>query len=298
MTDQHHGDISVVIPVKDRKDSLLRALRSVKNQNYPVKEIVIVDDGSAEPMRIISEETFGNVIYLRNEISMGAPHARNRGWRTASAQYIAFLDSDDELLPSCLGNKIHKLIKEDLDLTVGSFIIEQNGVQKPFRFKVDRNIPLRDNLLMNSPFDARTSTFVVKRSVLQQISFDEQLKKHQDWDLFINIDEQYKTGFTNDCDVILHVSATDRISTNLKHESTKYFIEKNKNKVSADAMFLFQLKMMYKSFIRNDKDGMQYYRRLLVTRSNGLSVKYSLLAVLIRLNILNVSFLHFLKRIF
>lgn len=288
--------ISVVIPVKDRKESVLRAVSSVCNQTYPVAEIVVVDDGSQKTVEGFMSAAFPSVVCLRNETAMGAPHARNRGWKYTTSDLIAFLDSDDEMEPDCLREKINKLTTDSLDLVVGSFTIEKQGMRKPFRFQVKGRAPLRDHLLMNSPFDARTSTFVVKRSVLEKISFDERLKKHQDWDLFINIDTQFKTGFTNQSDVVLHVSENDRISTSLKHDSTRYFIEKNKDKVSPDALFLFELKMLYKSAIRNDKEGMTFYRGLVIT-SRKLSFRYRTLAYLIRLNILNVSFLHTLKRL-
>lgn len=296
MTSVNRPTISVVIPVKDRKESLLRAIASVKNQACPVKEIIVVDDGSGE---VISDDVlkhFPDVICLRNERSQGAPFSRNRGWRNATADLIAFLDSDDEMTPFNLRDKIDKLVGENLDLVVGSFSIERNGVTKPFYFRVNQRSPLRDQLLMNTPFDARTSTMVVRRAILEKISFDELLKKHQDWDLFINIDAQFKTGFTNQSDVILHISENDRISSSLKHDSTRYFIEKNKDKVSPDALFLFVLKMLYKSVIRTDKEGMVFYRELVIAPRN-LSFRYRILAYLIRLNILNVSFLHTLKRL-
>ena len=289
--------ISVVIPVKDRRESLLRAVASVVKQTYRVLEIVVVDDGSTEVLEGYLKENFPQVIYLRNDTSKGAPYARNRGWKHATSDLIAFLDSDDEINPDCLKDKVALLLQDNLDLVVGSFSIEQNGKSKPFRFQINSNHPLRDHLLMNTPFDARTSAFVVKHSVLEKISFDENLKKHQDWDLFINIDHQYKTGFTNQSDVILHISESDRISTSLKHDSTKYFIQKNKDKVSADAMFLFELKMLYKSAIRNDVEGVQYYRSLVIAPSKGLGLLYKIMARLIRFNILNVSFLHSLKRL-
>lgn len=288
--------ISVVIPVKDRKESVLRAVRSVSNQTYPVTGIVVVDDGSREPVEGFMKTAFPSVVCLRNETAMGAPHARNRGWKHTTSDLVAFLDSDDEMEPDCLNDKVNKLVTDDLDLVVGSFAIEKNGARRPFRFQVTGSAPLRDHLLLNTPFDARTSAFVVKRSVLEKISFDEKLKKHQDWDLFINIDTTYKTGFTNQSDVVLHISEDDRISASLKHDSTKYFIEKNRDKVSPDALFLFELKMLYKSAIRNDKEGMTLYRELVIG-SRDLSFRYRVIAVLIRLNILNVSLLHALKRL-
>jgi glycosyltransferase involved in cell wall biosynthesis len=290
-------EVSVIIPTKNRRESLMRAITSVNSQTYPVKEIIVIDDGSDDILSDYVKAVHSHVICLRNHSSMGAPYARNRGWRHATAELVSFLDSDDEMEPDCLKNKVMTMTQDNLDLVVGSFAIEKNGISKAFHFHVDKEKNLRDQLLLNSPFDARTSTFLVKRSVLEEISFDEKLKKHQDWDLFINIDYRYKTGFTDLSDVILHISESDRISSSLQHESTKYFIEKNKNKVSADAMFLFELKMLYKSAIRNDKEGIKYYRNLVVHPTSDLKTSYKLLSYSIKFNILNIYFLHFVKRL-
>ncbi len=289
--------VSVVIPVKDRQDSLLRAIGSVMVQRFKATEVIIVDDGSAVPVEPIVRSKYPEVICLRNEQSMGAPNARNKGWRRASSQVIAFLDSDDEMLPDCLGNKVAKLADDNLDLVVGPFIIEVNEALRPYLFHVSTDQPLRDHLLMNTKFDARSSTMVVRRSVLEDICFDENLKKHQDWDLFMNIDSRYRTGFTNECDVILHISENDRISSKLKHDSTRYFIEKNRDKVSHDAIFLFALKMLYKSSIRNDIDGIGLYKNYVLSEIDGISLRYRLIAFMIKYGILNVTVLHFLKRL-
>lgn len=295
--DNKHPKVSVVIPVKDRKESLLRAVASVKKQTYAPHEIIVVDDGSKEEVNSYLNVYHPDVICLRNEYPKGAPYSRNRGWQQATAELVAFLDSDDEMLPEALDNRVRMMIQDELDAVVGSFLIEQGGKVKPFSFRVSPKYPLRDHLLMNSPFDARTSTFVVKRSVLEKISFDERLRKHQDWDLFINLDFHFKVGYTNHNDVILHITENDRISSALSHDATKLFIEKNASRVSPDAMFLFILKMLYKSAIRNDEYGMTYYRSLIIRPDKGVSMGYRMLALLIRFNLLNVSILHSLKKI-
>ncbi|UII31651.1 glycosyltransferase [Fulvivirga ulvae] len=288
-------NISVVIPVKNRKESLLRAIESVKKQTLRPDEIIVVDDGSAENVKDILAKKHADVMVLRNEKSMGAPYSRNRGWKAASSELISFLDSDDEMKPSNLLHKVELMVDQDCDLVLGSFELNENGTSHIQKFKVDNNRTLRDHLLLNSLFDARTSTFVVKKEVLEKIAFDEYLKKHQDWDLFINIDSSYKVMFSNDCDVILHISSNDRISSKLQHDSTEYFIDKNKNKVSDDAMYMFILKMLYKSQIRNDKYGVKLYRSKLFTYAGKVSLRYEFILFLIRYKLLNVSLLQKLK---
>jgi glycosyltransferase involved in cell wall biosynthesis len=89
--------ISVVIPTHNRLDELRRAVQSVVKQNYSAKEIWVIDDGSTEDISIIKEEFIGYPVFFhRLSEKSNANVARNKGAELSSADYIAFLDSDDE----------------------------------------------------------------------------------------------------------------------------------------------------------------------------------------------------------
>ncbi|MEI6705033.1 MAG: glycosyltransferase family A protein, partial [Deltaproteobacteria bacterium] len=88
--------VSVVVPSKNRQDLLACTLESVINQTYRRIEIIVVDDGSDTPLAPHLQFFFGNNVQcLRNEVSLGAAAARNRGAIAARGEFIAFLDDDD-----------------------------------------------------------------------------------------------------------------------------------------------------------------------------------------------------------
>ncbi len=91
------NSISVVIPTQDRPELLFEAIRSVKNQTLPAKEIIIVDDASSN--RVDQDElrhTFGtNIKVIRNEQSRGLAWARYRGVKECTGKWVAHLDDDD-----------------------------------------------------------------------------------------------------------------------------------------------------------------------------------------------------------
>ena len=263
MPQSNISSIAVVIPVKDRREELLRALRSVIDQSITVKEIFVVDDGSLIDIESEVREKFPEVVYLKNKKSMGAPFCRNLGWKNATAEYVAFLDSDDEWMPECLRRKLQFIKSNQLDFIVGSVTLDDGSERKAIPFKVNPSRPLRENLLGNNRFDARTSTFFLKTSMRLEILFDEKLRKHQDWDLFLNVDWRFNTGFTNDCDTIIHISKKNRISNKLNHPSTIYFLSKNFNLVSQNAFFMFLVKMLYRAERSSDQSGSKEYRNLL-----------------------------------
>ena len=89
---------SVIIPTKDRPEETLAAVRSVLGQSVPAKEIIVVDDGSAEVDRLTEElSSIEEVTLLVRGESGGPAVARNAGLARVEAGWVAFLDSDDRL---------------------------------------------------------------------------------------------------------------------------------------------------------------------------------------------------------
>jgi GT2 family glycosyltransferase len=88
--------VSVVVPTKNRLDSLERCVKSVRRQDYTKFEIIVVDDGS--DIAVTTEKIGGTI--LRNEKSRGAAAARNIGLDRAQGRFVIFLDDDAELATS------------------------------------------------------------------------------------------------------------------------------------------------------------------------------------------------------
>jgi glycosyltransferase involved in cell wall biosynthesis len=94
-------NISAVIPTYNRENTIARAIDSVLSQEFPVSEIIVVDDGSKDDTRKIIELYGEKVRYIYQD-NAGVAAARNRGVSEAKYEWIAFLDSDDFWLPDYL----------------------------------------------------------------------------------------------------------------------------------------------------------------------------------------------------
>jgi glycosyltransferase involved in cell wall biosynthesis len=87
--------ISVVIPTFNRRELVLRAVRSVLAQTQPVEQVIVVDDGSTDGTgEVLGREFGGRIEYLWQE-NAGVSAARNRGLERSAGRYLALLDSDD-----------------------------------------------------------------------------------------------------------------------------------------------------------------------------------------------------------
>ncbi|WP_457572737.1 glycosyltransferase family 2 protein [Desulfolithobacter sp.] len=89
---------AAVIPTRNRKSMIIRAIDSVLCQTEPVDEIIVVDDGSSDGTKALIEERYPAIIVLRTD-GLGAGLAREAGVQASGADLFLFLDSDDRWHP-------------------------------------------------------------------------------------------------------------------------------------------------------------------------------------------------------
>lgn len=93
----HVGDIarpflSVIVPVYNSTGFLQKCLTSLSRSEYQDYEVIVVDDGSTEPIQAIVEDS--GFRYVRIEGPGGPARARNHGARIAAGRYLVFIDAD------------------------------------------------------------------------------------------------------------------------------------------------------------------------------------------------------------
>jgi GT2 family glycosyltransferase len=92
--------LTIVVPTYERPALLERCLRALTAQDLPLDrfEVVVVDDGSAEPPRQLVQR-FAQVLQVRlhEQANAGPAAARNAGAAEARGEYIVF--TDDDCLP-------------------------------------------------------------------------------------------------------------------------------------------------------------------------------------------------------
>lgn len=117
--------ISVVVPVYNAANYLDACLESLRAQDYPNWEAVLVDDGSTDDSPRLcdawaAKEPRIRVLHRENG---GVSAARNAGIAEAKGELLAFLDSDDRIEPTFLSTLRH--IMGDTDLAICS--VEDGG---------------------------------------------------------------------------------------------------------------------------------------------------------------------------
>ena len=113
--------VSVIIPVFNVKEFLPRCLDSVVSQTLRNIEIILVDDGSNDGSENICDEYAqkDKRIKVFHQKNSGASAARNKGIDMASGEYLAFVDSDDEIDLNFCEKLFNKGKSENADMCKG-----------------------------------------------------------------------------------------------------------------------------------------------------------------------------------
>lgn len=93
---------SIVTPSFNQAGFLARTLDSVRAQGLPGVEHIVVDGGSTDGSRAILAERQGDLAWWCSEPDQGQADAINKGFRRASGEILAWLNSDDLYCPGAL----------------------------------------------------------------------------------------------------------------------------------------------------------------------------------------------------
>ena len=110
--------ISVIIPIYKVEEFLDECIKSVTEQTYKNLEIILVDDGSPDKCPDICDKwaVEDKRIKVVHKPNGGLSDARNAGIDIASGAYIAFVDSDDWIVPEMYEKMLHAMIFEKADI--------------------------------------------------------------------------------------------------------------------------------------------------------------------------------------
>lgn len=106
--------LSIIVPVYNVEKYVEQCIRSLYDQDIPMEEyeVICVDDctpdGSCAIIERLQQE-FPTLRLLHNERNKKLGGARNTGIRAAEGKYIMFVDSDDKLIPNCLGRLVDEI---------------------------------------------------------------------------------------------------------------------------------------------------------------------------------------------
>ena len=248
--------ISIIIPNYNRKEPLLKAIRSCLQQTYNPIEVIVVDDGSNFDIKDYIKTNFRNdydsglVKIFINEKNFGAAKSRNIGVEKSSGDYISFLDSDDYWESTKLDKQIDKFKKNlNLDLVYCDQYLLTSGVKKRSNKRMINSNIL--NELINGWTAPNTSTLMYRKKSFERVGgFDEKLKSCQDHDLWFKIAKgNFNIDYVDEPLSYFVFDSLDRISYHLENrmDGVMMLLDNVKNYIPQKKYLSFKKKYIYKT---------------------------------------------------
>jgi glycosyltransferase involved in cell wall biosynthesis len=98
--------VSILIPAYNAQEWIAETIQSALGQTWPRKEIIIVDDGSADGTVAIARRFESDAVRVVTQANHGAAAARNHAFAVSHGDYIQWLDADDLLSPNKIADQM------------------------------------------------------------------------------------------------------------------------------------------------------------------------------------------------
>lgn len=122
--------ISVIMATFNSAETLQRALDSYASQNYPYKELIVIDGASKDDTVNIIRKNESFIDYWISECDSGIYEAWNKGLDHVTGDWVYFLGSDDRLLGPDVFEKVVPWLEKALpqtDLVYGAIMLENKA---------------------------------------------------------------------------------------------------------------------------------------------------------------------------
>ncbi|MFP4185622.1 MAG: glycosyltransferase family 2 protein [Thermoplasmata archaeon] len=273
------NDVSVILPTFNREDKVGRAIQSVLNQTYKNFELIVVDDASTDnTSEVVKYFDDDRIVYHRNESNLGGGGSRNIGIELSKNDLIAFLDDDDEWLPTKLEKQI-EIIKESPSSCCGVYtglkkIMDDQVVSEKINHKEG---DLFYELLWKNIIGSTSVVLLKKEPVNEVGAFKESLPASQELELYLRLSREYEFRCVPQSLVRYHVHRDDRITTDhsKKLHAKKYIYREYEEHIKAvprlHAKYLYEM-AYHEQKLGNEETAMKMFKRAFVL--SPLSLKY------------------------
>jgi glycosyltransferase involved in cell wall biosynthesis len=187
------GDVpsfSIAIGVYQSEATIGAAIESALAQTVAAREIVVCDDGSSDATAEVAESFGDRVVVLRQE-NRGATVAKTKAAAATTADFVVFLDGDDEFYPErieALGEAAAR--RPDLDVITTNAALEIDGaVERLYYPAIVRAFPVEDQ----ARAIIRNDSAILGAAAVRRTAFfaagglREGLRSGYDWELWIKL---------------------------------------------------------------------------------------------------------------
>ena len=184
--------VTVLIGSYNSAATLPRAIESILAQTVHDLELIVVDDGSTDDTRVLTDAVPDDRVRYLGLEHMGISASLNEGMREAAAPIVAVQDADDWSEPERLERQLALLDSDREVAVVGTRMHEVDETGAPLAPRTAfRAGDVRDVLLRFNPIPNSCAAFR-KDVVLALGGYDTRYRYAMDYDLWLRVAEGHK----------------------------------------------------------------------------------------------------------
>lgn len=170
--------ISIIIPVYNKQDTIIKCVESVENQDYSNIEVILIDDGSKDNSAHICEDLsnkYLNIVFTSRP-NKGVSLTYKEGIDKSSGNFVIFLDSDDYIESGMISSLFSKLDEYQADIVQSGLIYRKvSGTI----LKKDKYIPriiesktiLLDSYFIKQDINRTFAGAIFKKELFENVCF-------------------------------------------------------------------------------------------------------------------------------
>lgn len=192
--------VSVIVPLHNSEKFVNNLIESIKIQRYSNWELILIDDNSVDSTYNLSYKYISSKIHLFKNEGKGVSAARNMGIRKANGDFIAFIDSDDQVDNLYLSSLVSDAITYKTDITFQGYIEitahNKKKVQFPWlgisdhEYIVNKIIPTLVFPVKNEvcPMMPVWRTLIKRKIILENnLQFDPKINSSEDFQFLLQL---------------------------------------------------------------------------------------------------------------
>lgn len=192
--------VSVIVPLYNSEKFVDNLIRSIKTQVYSNWELILIDDNSIDSTYNICCKNISSKIHLFRNDGKGVSAARNMGIKKAKGDFIAFIDSDDQVDNLYLNSLVNDTITHKTDITFQGYteitVHDKKKIQFPWLgisdhdYIIDKIIPTLVFPVKNEfcPMMPVWRTLIKRKIILENnLRFDPKISNSEDFQFLLQL---------------------------------------------------------------------------------------------------------------
>ncbi|MGM8213371.1 glycosyltransferase [Virgibacillus sp. W0430] len=193
VSDDYTPLVSVIIPAYNEDVGIKKTIYSVLNSNYPIYEIIVVDDGSTDRTNYIVKKIARKHkrIKLISKINGGKSTALNKGFKKAKGEIVVTIDADNLLLKDTISYLVRHFKDDDVAAVSGNCKIGNAKRQLPIwqhiEYVTANNLEKRALDYLNCITIVPGSNSAWRRSLIKEIGYYDHDTLAEDTDITLKV---------------------------------------------------------------------------------------------------------------